>query len=318
MVTLSQKKLVESIKLIEREWIKMHRALARSKCGEMKEVQYKYVEMIGKGSFGVVVKIMDDRCNFFALKRVYQDRRYHNRELGILMEIDHPNIVKLISYFHTDKTPSGMYLNIITDFAGINLEEYIKSNRSVEVRTIRSIYKQILEGLRYLHEKGICHRDIKPSNILIGPNGLVKICDLGSAKVIVRGERNITYICSRFYRAPENLLDYKEYDFKIDVWSAGCVIAEFRHPGPMFKGGTSGSTLNKILEIVRTSLEDLIELGYQKSDYKPGLGVRKYLEKFFDDTDLLDVLERSLTFSPCKRSTASELLSKPFFQCLER
>lgn len=318
MVTLSQKKLVESIKLIEREWIKMHRDLARSRCGEMKEVQYKYVEMIGKGSFGVVVKIMDDRCNFFALKRVYQDRRYHNRELGILMEIDHPNIVRLMSYFHTDKTPSGMYLNIITDFVGINLEEYIKSNRSVEAGTIRSIYKQILEGLKYLHEKSICHRDIKPSNILIGPSGLVKICDLGSAKVIGRGERNITYICSRFYRAPENLLDYKEYDFKIDVWSAGCVIAEFRHPGPMFKGGTSGSTLNKILEIVRTSLEDLIELGYQRSDYKPGLGVRKYLEKFFDDADLLDALERSLTFSPCKRPTASELLSRPFFQCLER
>ncbi|AFM98651.1 serine/threonine kinase [Encephalitozoon hellem ATCC 50504] len=318
MATLSQKKLVESIKLIEREWIKMHKALARSRCGEIKEVRYKYVEMIGKGSFGVVVKIMDDRRNFFALKRVYQDRRYHNRELGILMEVDHPNIVKLVSYFHTDKTPSGMYLNIITDFVGINLEEYIKENRNTETGVIRSVYKQILEGLKYLHGKSICHRDIKPSNILIGPNGLVKICDLGSAKMIGRGERNITYICSRFYRAPENLLDYKEYDFRIDIWSVGCVIAEFRHPGPMFKGGTSGSTLNKILEIVRATQDDLIELGCQKPDYKPGMGVRKYLEKFFEEPELLDVLEKALTFSPCKRPTASELLSRQFFQAPEK
>ncbi|ADM11886.1 Mrk1-like Ser/Thr protein kinase [Encephalitozoon intestinalis ATCC 50506] len=314
MATLSQKKLVESIKLIEREWIKMHKALARSRCGEVKEVKYKYVEMIGRGSFGVVVKIMDDRLNFFALKRVYQDRRYHNRELSILMEVDHPNIVRLVSYFYTDKTPSGMYLNIITDFVGMNLEEYMKANRNVEIDTIRPIYRQILEGLEYLHEKKICHRDMKPSNILIGPNGLVKICDLGSAKVIGNGEKNITYICSRFYRAPENLLDYKEYDFKIDIWSVGCVVAEFRHSGPMFKGDTSGSTLNRILEIVKASEDDLIGLGCQRTDYKPGVGVRKYLEKLFDDPDLLEVLEKSLVFSPSKRSTASSLLKSRFFQ----
>nr|AGE95831.1 mrk1-like ser/thr protein kinase [Encephalitozoon cuniculi] len=314
MATLSQKKLMESVRLMEREWVKMHKALVRSRCGEVKEVRYRYVEMIGRGSFGVVVKIMDDRHNFFALKRVYQDRRYHNRELGILMEVDHPNIVRLVSYFHTDKTSSGVYLNIITDFVGMNLEEYIKANRGVETEEIRSVYRQILEGLRYLHEKNICHRDMKPSNILIDTNGLVKICDLGSAKVIKSGERNITYICSRFYRAPENLLDYKEYDFKIDIWSVGCVIAEFRHPGPIFKGDTSGSTLNRILEIVRVTSDDLIGLGCLKPDLKPGVGIRKYLEAFFSDPDLLEVLEKSLAFSPCKRSTASELLRKQFFQ----
>lgn len=313
MATLSQKKLMESIKLMEREWIKMHRTQAQSRCGEVKEVTYKYVEIVGKGSFGVVVKIMDERRNLFALKRVYQDRRYHNRELGILMGADHPNIVKLVSYFYTDKTSSGMYLNIITDFAGTNLEEYIKANRNVDIDGIRSVYKQVLEGLEYLHGNGICHRDIKPSNILIDSSGRVKICDLGSAKMIRDGEKNVTYICSRFYRAPENLLDYKEYDFKIDIWSAGCMITEFRHPGPMFKGDTGGSTLNRILEIVRATEDELIELGCQKPNVKPGIGVRRYLEQYFCDEDLLDVLERSLTFSPHKRPTASELLRRSFF-----
>ncbi|KAM0672201.1 serine/threonine kinase [Ordospora colligata] len=318
MATLSQRKLAESIKLLEREWIKMHRTSIQLRCGEKKEMSYRYVDVTGKGSFGVVVKIADDNNNFFALKRVYQDRRYHNRELSILMDMEHPNIISLVSYFYTDKSPSGMYLNIITDFVDMNLEEYISSAKCLDIKSIGSIYKQILEGLRYLHGKSICHRDIKPSNILIGHDGLVKICDLGSAKMIKSGENNVTYICSRFYRAPENLLDYKEYDFKMDVWSVGCVMAEFRHPEPIFKGDTSRSTLKKILEIVKANEEELIELGCQDIMLNPKgcIGIKRYLEDYFDDPGILDVFERTFVFSPHRRSSADELLKRKFFEAV--
>lgn len=313
MPTLSQKKLVESIELIERGWLETHRVSVKLRNGDDGEMTYRYADVIGKGSFGVVVRIVSgDRR--YALKRVYQDRRYYNRELSMLLEVDHSNIINLVSYFHSDRSASGMYLNIITEFVGINLEEYIGQDRRNSVVEIKSIYRQVLSGLAYLHERRICHRDIKPSNILIDPNGHVKICDLGSAKVIEEGGQNVTYICSRFYRAPENLLDYKEYNTKIDIWSAGCVITEFRLPEPIFKGDSGGCTLNRILEIVRATEDDLVAVGCDGIIPRQAIGIRKYLEGHFEDPGILDVLERSLTFSPHKRATASELLSGRFFE----
>lgn len=312
MPTLSQKKLMESIELIDKEWSKMHTISAHTRNGGSTDITYKFVSFIGRGSFGVVVKILVD-SEYFALKRVYQDRRYHNRELSMLLEVEHTNIINLTSYFYTDRSSSGMYLNTITEFAGVNLEEYIASSKGGSIDNIRSIYKQVLEGLKYLHGKNICHRDIKPSNILVDSEGMVKICDLGSAKVIRDGGQNITYICSRFYRAPENLLNYKGYDFKIDIWSAGCVMAEFRLQEPMFKGDTSVSTLNRIFEIVKVTEDDLLGLGCER-EIKHGIGVRKYLSKYFEDPEILDVLEKSLTFSPGKRSSAEGLLEERFFR----
>lgn len=313
MATLSQRKLMESIKLIEKDWLEVQKVLTKLRTGEREEIAYRYVSIIGKGSFGVVVKIMDDNNRIFALKRVYQDKKYHNRELNMLLEADHPNVVNLISYFYTDKSPSGAYLNIITEFADINLEEYLALNKDDSIEKIKSVYNQILRGLVYLHHKNICHRDIKPSNILMDSRGLVKICDLGSAKIIKDGGPNVTYICSRFYRAPENILGYEGYDFKIDIWSAACVMAEFRVQEPMFKGETSISTLNRIFEIVKVSENDLVELGCDRKIQKPAIGVKRYLEAYFENSDLLNVLDKSLTFSPHKRLNASKLLSMPFF-----
>lgn len=310
MPTLSQKKLVESLREIERDWDRTQHVEVLSRCGEAAPLEYRYVDMVGRGSFGVVVKIADS-SGFLALKRVYQDKRYHNRELSMLLETDHVNIVHLAAYFHTDKSPSGMFLNIVTEYVETNLEDYIALNRSCSTDEIRMIYRQILEGLRYLHSKRICHRDIKPSNILLSQHGVVKICDLGSAKVIRDEEPNVTYICSRFYRAPENLLDHQGYDFKIDVWSAGCVMVEFRLQEPIFKADSTASTLNRILEIVRATEEDLAELGCERK-VLPAPGIRIHLQGHFEE-QCLDVLERSLVFSPRKRLSAAELLERGFF-----
>ena len=78
----------------------------------------------------------------------------------------------------------------------------------------------------YLHSANIMHRDLKPSNILVNMNCDLKICDFGSAKKLIKGEVNVSYICSRYYRAPELIFGATEYNNAIDVWSVGCVIAE--------------------------------------------------------------------------------------------
>ena len=78
-----------------------------------------------------------------------------------------------------------------------------------------------------MYDRDICHRDIKPTNILLDESGSrLKVCDFGSAKVLDSSDRNASYMCSRFYRAPELILGCEHYSTQIDMWSAGCVLAE--------------------------------------------------------------------------------------------
>ena len=96
---------------------------------------------------------------------------------------------------------------------------------------------QLLRGLAYIHCEGVIHRDVKPANLLIDPTcHILKICDFGSAKRYHAEDESIPYICSRFYRAPELIFGAKKYSYEIDVWSAGCVIAEMMGGSVLFKG----------------------------------------------------------------------------------
>ena len=114
---------------------------------------------------------------------------------------------------------------------------------------IRTLMQQLLAALAYIHDRNICHRDIKPQNILVdAQTARLKLCDFGSAKTLVAGEPSISYICSRFYRAPEVIFGSSNYSVAIDVWSVGCVMAEMFLGRPLFVGSTS---LEQLVEIVR-------------------------------------------------------------------
>lgn len=78
---------------------------------------------------------------------------------------------------------------------------------------------QLFRSLAYIHSLGICHRDIKPQNLLLDPDtGVLKLCDFGSAKHLVKGEPNVSYICSRYYRAPELIFGAIDYTTKIGTF----------------------------------------------------------------------------------------------------
>lgn len=122
---------------------------------------------------------------------------------------------------------------------------------------------------------GICHRDIKPQNLLLDPNsGILKLCDFGSAKMLVKGEPNVSYICSRYYRAPELIFGSTTYtsaigtisvlavshlaDVSIDVWSMGCVMAELLLGAPLFPGESGVDQLVEIIKILGTPTKEQV------------------------------------------------------------
>jgi len=99
---------------------------------------------------------------------------------------------------------------------------------------------QIFKGMESVHAAGICHRDLKPENILKTVDGVIKICDFGSAKKIIPGVENNPYAVSRYYRAPELILLNRFYNNKVDIWAIGCIFAEFLTLRPIFPGKTEG------------------------------------------------------------------------------
>lgn len=118
---------------------------------------------------------------------------------------------------------------------------------------------QAFRALAYIHALGICHRDIKPQNMLVDPDTHeLKICDFGSAKRLQQGEVNVSYICSRYYRAPELIFGATNYSQSIDVWSLGCVIAELLLGQPLFPGDSGVDQLVEIIKILGTPTREQI------------------------------------------------------------
>lgn len=301
-----------AIKAITNSIDKIQAHIMHNRFGTKELVKYKIKEIIGKGSFGVVSRI---ECNnqIKSLKVVYHKHIFYNREIDILLETTHKNIIKLESYFYSMRTNKGKFANIIMEYMPMSLEDILK-NKTIEIDKIILLYKQSLEGLEYLHSLNICHRDIKPSNILINEKWELKICDLGSAKYMESNCFNTTYICSRYYRAPELLVDYKEYDKKIDIWSIGLVFAEFRTPGPIFKANTAKDVLNKIFNSIK--IEEKTKEFYNINnniELKEDFIEEKLADYFNNNEDLLDIFRKSLVFDHRDRFSAKQLLNCKIF-----
>lgn len=140
-----------------------------------------------------------------------------------------------------------MAQNLVFEYCKDNIEDLIQAKRNNEeffsMDEIKEMMQQILKGLVFIHERNIVHRDLKPENILVNDQGVVKICDFGSAKVIDPSGKNTPYIVSRYYRAPELILGVSKYGPPIDIWAVGCIFAELITQRPLFPGKSEGSQL---------------------------------------------------------------------------
>ncbi|PPS10304.1 hypothetical protein GOBAR_AA10342 [Gossypium barbadense] len=218
-------------------------------------ISYMAERVVGHGSFGVVFQA---KCletgETVAIKKVLQDKRYKNRELQTMRLLDHPNVVALKHCFFSTTEKDELYLNLVLEYVPETvhrvIKHYNKLNQRMPLVYVKLYTYQIFRALSYIHRSiGVCHRDIKPQNLLVNPHThQVKLCDFGSAKVLVKGEPNISYICSRYYRAPELIFGATEYTTAIDIWSAGCVLAEMLLGQPLFPGE---SGVDQLVEIIK-------------------------------------------------------------------
>eukprot|EP00760_Papus_ankaliazontas_P007269 PhM_4_TR13316/c2_g1_i1/m.31798/K03083/GSK3B; glycogen synthase kinase 3 beta len=245
-------------------------AVAQSQQG----MTYVPEKLLGQGSFGVVYQA---RCQinsqpaldaggneFVAIKKVLQDKRYKNRELQLMMLMKHQNVVQMRHHYYSNgDRRDEIYLNLVLEFVPETVQKFYKSftraRQHVPMIYVKLFSYQLLRSMMYLHSPdiGVCHRDVKPHNVLVDPNtGVLKLCDLGSAKQLVAGEANVAYICSRYYRAPELILGATEYTTAVDLWSVGCVIAELLLGQPLFMGDTSDVQMVEIIRVLGTPTRD--------------------------------------------------------------
>ena len=294
----------------------------------LKNGKYTALSILGKGTFGVVYRAKEEKSDdFIAIKRVFQDKKYKNRELDILKELNHPNIISLKHFFYT-KVENGqngpeIYLNCVMDYFPQTLARILSTNfqsrKQLEPFIAKLYAYQMLSSLKYLHSKNIAHRDIKPQNILVNPkNNKIKLCDFGSAKKIEQGQKSIAYICSRFYRAPELIFGATDYTCQIDVWSMGCVITELVLGRPIFPGATTSDQLVEIIRILGTpTKDDICSMNPHFKDHifpdiKP-VPFEKILKNRIIPEYFLDLISKLLVYNPTKRLTAEKALEHPYF-----
>ncbi|MCO5604814.1 hypothetical protein L7F22_058987 [Adiantum nelumboides] len=287
-------------------------------------VSYMAERVVGTGSFGVVFQA---KCletgETVAIKKVLQDKRYKNRELQIMHMLDHPNVMTLKHCFYSNTEKDELYLNLVLEYVPETVyrisKHYSRANQRMPLIYIKLYTYQICRALAYIHNgHGISHRDIKPQNLLVNPHThQLKLCDFGSAKMLVNGEQNIAYICSRYYRAPELIFGAVHYTTAIDIWSLGCVMAELLLGQPLFPGESSVDQLVEIIKILGTPTREEIKcMNPSYTDYKfPQIKAHPWHKIFSKRTppEAVDLISRLLQYSPNLRCTALEACVHPFF-----
>lgn len=223
--------------------------------------------------------------------------------------------------------PDELYLNLVLEFVPETVysigRRHHKHNIPLPLMFVKLYLYQLSRALAHIHALGICHRDIKPQNLLVNPkNQQLKLCDFGSAKALVKGEPNVSYICSRYYRAPELIFGSTDYTTAIDIWSQGCVGAELLLGQPLFPGDSGVDQLVEIIKVLGTpTKEEIRSMNSNYIEFKfPQIKGCQWKKIFRNKTPdvAMEFIAATLAYTPSKRLKPLEGCAHPFFDELRK
>jgi p38 MAP kinase len=287
--------------------------------------RYEPTEIIGNGTFGAVCRAYDSVTGQqVAIKKlaapvVNAFQAHHTyREIRILRQIDHENILDIRDLFTPDGGPDTLNnVYMVSSLLDADLHKILQIQRLSEDHVCFIAY-QLLCGLKYLHSAGIIHRDLKPNNVGLNADCTLRILDFGMARPV--DKRMSAYVSMRWYRAPEIMYNWTCYSQTSDIWSLGCILAEMLLGRPLFNGGDQIKQFWQICTILGGPNEELVNRMASSS-------ARAYVRSFtsqapkdfaalFPDASepVRNLLSKMLVWDPDLRPTATEALAHPFFK----
>uniref|UniRef100_A0A8C7IPE0 mitogen-activated protein kinase n=2 Tax=Oncorhynchus TaxID=8016 RepID=A0A8C7IPE0_ONCKI len=278
--------------------------------------RYRELKQVGTGAYGTVCSAQDRRTGVRVaikkLHRPFQSKLFAKRayrELRLLKHMKHENVIGLLDVFTSEISLDRFHdFYLVMPFMGTDLGKLMKMERLSQDRVQFLVY-QILKGLKV--------RDLKPGNLSVNEDCELKILDFGLAR---QTDTEMTgYVVTRWYRAPEVILNWMHYTQTVDIWSVGCIMAEMLLGKPLFKGNDHLDQLKEIMKITGTPTADFVTK-LQSQDAKNYIRSlpkvpKKDLHFIFSkaSSDAVCVLERMLLLDPERRVSASEALAMPFF-----
>jgi len=284
--------------------------------------KYQKIEKLGEGTYGIVYKAQNkETASIVALKRIRLDNEEEGvpctaiREISLLKELKHVNIVRLYDVIHTEKK-----LTLVFEFMDSDLKKYLDANSGdISLQNVQYLMLQLLKGIAYCHEHRVLHRDLKPQNLLINKKLELKLADFGLARAVGIPVRGYSHeVVTLWYRAPDVLMGSRNYSSTIDIWSIGCIMAEMANGRPLFPGSSIRDQLLRIYQTLGTPTEENWPKISEIPDYKPIFPVYPALDLSLSLPKLpasgVDLLLKMLEYAPELRIAADEALAHPFFQ----
>ncbi|KAK8945045.1 Cyclin-dependent kinase F-4 [Platanthera zijinensis] len=282
--------------------------------------RYTLIKEVGDGTFGSVWRAINKLSGeVVAVKKM--KRKYYTweecmslREIKSLRRMNHPNIVKL-----KEAIRENDILYFVFEYMECNLYQLMKDRAKLFLEAeIRNWCYQIFQGLSYMHRRGYFHRDLKPENLLVTKE-IIKIADFGLARESCSQPPYTEYVSTRWYRAPEVLLQSSSYDAAVDMWAMGAIMAELFTLHPLFPGSNEVDEIHKICSVIGSPDQATWPEGLQLAEsmrYKfaqiPGANLFELIPSASENA--VNLIESLCAWDPAKRPKASEVLQHPFFQ----
>ncbi|KAM4563254.1 mitogen-activated protein kinase 14A isoform 2-T2 [Odontesthes bonariensis] len=307
----------------QRERPKFYRQEVNKTIWEVPE-RYQSLSPVGSGAYGSVCSAFDMKLGLkVAVKKlsrpfqsmIHAKRTY--RELRLLKHMKHENVIGLLDVFSPAtslKEFNDVYL--VNHLMGADLNNIVKCQKLTDDHVQFLIY-QILRGLKYIHSADIIHRDLKPSNLAVNEDCELKILDFGLARLT--DDEMTGYVATRWYRAPEIMLNWMHYNMTVDIWSVGCIMAELLTGKTLFPGTDHINQLRQIMRLTGTPPANLINRmpSHEARNYinsLPQMVKRNFADVFIGANPLaVDLLEKMLVLDTDKRITAAQALAHSYF-----